>query len=121
APALLGAPTAYALAPGALAALILVMFVASMGLCASLNVAIERIAYRPLRGAPKLAPLISAIGVSFILVNIGLHWKGASQVDFPNVLPDVNIFSDILRVNTAFHASTKDLIIILLVLPLAAG
>jgi len=39
--------------------------------------AIERIAYRPLRGSFRLAPLISAIGVSFILVNVGLHWKGA--------------------------------------------
>ena len=38
---------------------------------AALNVSIERVAYRPLRNAPKLAPLISAIGMSFILQNVG--------------------------------------------------
>src|SRR5437763_1788044 len=38
----------------------------------SLNVMIERVAYRPLRNSPKLAPLITAIGMSFILQNVGL-------------------------------------------------
>ena len=42
---------------------------------ASLNVMIERVAYRPLRNAPKLAPLITAIGMSFILQNVGLLWR----------------------------------------------
>ena len=42
---------------------------------ASLNVMIERVAYRPLRDAPKLAPLITAIGMSFILQNVGLLWR----------------------------------------------
>jgi len=41
---------------------------------AFLNYSIERIAYRRLRNAPRLAPLISAIGVSFILQNVGLLW-----------------------------------------------
>src|SRR5262245_61741950 len=36
--------------------------------CAALNLAIDRLVYRPLRGAPKLAPLVSAIGVSFVLM-----------------------------------------------------
>jgi branched-chain amino acid transport system permease protein len=40
-----------------------------------LNVMIERVAYRPLRNAPKLAPLITAIGMSFILQNVGLLWR----------------------------------------------
>jgi branched-chain amino acid transport system permease protein len=47
----------------------------------SLNVMIERVAYRPLRAAPKLAPLITAIGMSFILQNVGLLWRG--QPDSP--------------------------------------
>ena len=42
-----------------------------MPLTGLLNVAIERFAYRPLRNAPRLAPLITAIGVSFILQNVG--------------------------------------------------
>src|SRR6266480_4755590 len=46
--------------------------------CATLNTMIERVAYRPLRGAPKLAPLITAVGFSFILQNVGLEWLGGS-------------------------------------------
>ena len=42
---------------------------AAMGACAALGVAIERFAYRPLRDAPRIAPLISALGVSFFLAN----------------------------------------------------
>jgi branched-chain amino acid transport system permease protein len=41
-------------------------------------VMIERVAYRPLRGAPKLAPLITAVGFSFILQNVALEWLGGS-------------------------------------------
>jgi branched-chain amino acid transport system permease protein len=41
----------------------------------TLNVMIERVAYKPLRNAPKLAPLITAIGMSFILQNVGLLWR----------------------------------------------
>ena len=40
---------------------------------------IERVGYRPLRNAPKLAPLITAVGFSFILQNVGLLWLGGSQ------------------------------------------
>jgi branched-chain amino acid transport system permease protein len=45
----------------------------------TLNVMIERVAYRPLRTAPKLAPLITAVGMSFILQNVGILWIGGSQ------------------------------------------
>src|SRR6266567_7920411 len=47
----------------------------SMLACAVLGVVIERVAYRPLRNAPRLAPLISAIGVSLILQDLGKLWK----------------------------------------------
>jgi branched-chain amino acid transport system permease protein len=59
---------------GLLATLVLTMLVTG-----SLNVMIERVAYRPLRSAPKLAPLITAIGFSFILQNVGIMWLGSSQ------------------------------------------
>jgi branched-chain amino acid transport system permease protein len=55
-------------------ALVLVLVI-SMFASGSLNVMIERVAYRPLRNAPKLAPLITAIGMSFILQNVGLLWR----------------------------------------------
>jgi branched-chain amino acid transport system permease protein len=54
---------------------IIVGLVIAMLASGSLNVMIERVAYRPLRNAPKLAPLITAIGMSFILQNVGLLWR----------------------------------------------
>ena len=49
--------------------LLTIMTVAAMAGCAALGVTIERFAYRPLRDAPRIAPLISALGVSFFLAN----------------------------------------------------
>src|SRR5579875_25984 len=85
--------------------------VVAMVACALLNTAIERLAYRPLRNAPRLAPLISAIGVSFILMNVGLHWYGASQVRFPDLLPNIDLLRDVLGLPTAIHFTTKDLFV----------
>ncbi len=65
----------------------------AMAACGLLNATIERVAYRPLRSAPRLAPLITAIGVSFILENIAIAWKGPSYVAIPLVLPHGNVFS----------------------------
>ncbi len=59
--------------------------------CAAINAAIELVAYRPLRHAPRLAPLITAIGMSFILETAGLIWKGPEYVNFPSVLPTSNL------------------------------
>jgi branched-chain amino acid transport system permease protein len=56
--------------------------VGSFLFCAVLGVVIERVAYRPLRNAPKLAPLISAIGVSLILQDLGKLWFGDTNVSF---------------------------------------
>src|ERR671912_707632 len=48
----------------------------AMVACGALNTMIERVGYRPLRNAPRLAPLITAVGFSFILPNVGLLWIG---------------------------------------------
>jgi branched-chain amino acid transport system permease protein len=58
------------------------MFVAAMLGCGVLGVVIERFAYRPLRNAPRIAPLISALGVSFFLQNSALLIFGASFRDY---------------------------------------
>ena len=50
--------------------------------CAVLGVSIERFAYRPLRDAPRIAPLISALGVSFVLANSMQLMFGAQQYDY---------------------------------------
>ena len=54
-----------------------IMFVVAGGLVGGLGVAIERFAYRPLRDAPRIAPLITAIGISFFLENAALLLFGA--------------------------------------------
>jgi branched-chain amino acid transport system permease protein len=59
----------------------------AMPLTAALNWGIERLFYRPLRNAPRLAPLITAIGVSFILQNIALIVAGPGDVPSPQVFP----------------------------------
>jgi branched-chain amino acid transport system permease protein len=65
--------------------LLLTLVVAMIG-SGTLNTLIERVAYRPLRSAPKLAPLITAVGFSFILQNVGLLWKGGSQQSVPDLI-----------------------------------
>jgi branched-chain amino acid transport system permease protein len=61
------------------------LVIAAIG-CAFLNMLIERVAYRPLRSAPKLAPLITAVGFSFILENVGLLWNGGQQEAVPDLI-----------------------------------
>lgn len=73
-----------------LAAVLIITCLGAMLVCALLGVAIERVAYRPLRNAPRLAPLISAIGVSLILEDVGKLWKGVNFVSFPQIFPQVN-------------------------------
>ena len=73
-----------------LAAVLIITCLGAMLVCALLGVAIERVAYRPLRNAPRLAPLISAIGVSLILEDVGKLWKGVNFVSFPQIFPQIN-------------------------------
>ncbi|SOY49276.1 high-affinity branched-chain amino acid transport protein,ABC superfamily, membrane component [Cupriavidus taiwanensis] len=59
----------------------------AMPVCAILSYSIERIAYRPLRNAPRLAPLITAIGVSIILQTMGMLIWSRNPLTFPQLLP----------------------------------
>ncbi|HEX5028390.1 MAG TPA: branched-chain amino acid ABC transporter permease, partial [Gaiellaceae bacterium] len=61
---------------GSLLPVILISLAAAMIVCGLLNATIERVAYKPLRGAPRLVPLITAIGVAFIIENVAFIWKG---------------------------------------------
>jgi branched-chain amino acid transport system permease protein len=67
---------------------LLAVFVITMVVIGVLNIVIERVAYRPLRTAPRLAPLITAVGVSFILEGIMALWIGNSTVHYPDLLPN---------------------------------
>lgn len=73
------------------AAVVLALVVAMLG-CGILGVVIERLAYRPLRSAPRLAPLVTAIGVSFILENGMQVWQGGGTKPFPPLIPRTNFY-----------------------------
>jgi branched-chain amino acid transport system permease protein len=65
----------------------------TMLLTAGLNAGIERFAYRPLRRAPTVATLIAAIGMSFILQNVGQKLIGISPVSLPNIIPNSDVLT----------------------------
>ena len=77
---------------------LIVTLLLAMVACGTLNVMIERVAYRPLRNAPKLAPLITAVGFSFILQNVGLLWLGGSQQGVPDLLDAQNEIVNVLGI-----------------------
>jgi branched-chain amino acid transport system permease protein len=78
---------------GQLAIEILATLAITIAATAAINVTIERLAYRPLRHAPKLAPLITAIGMSFVLQNVGLAFAGSYQRTIENVLGSDNLLA----------------------------
>jgi branched-chain amino acid transport system permease protein len=99
--------------PGAMGWLLFfVALVATMALCGGINVAIEFLAYRRLRRAPKLAPLITAVGMSFILQQVGLQLNGSGQKQWPSVLPPGSFQIGDVRIDYKF------LIVIALTAPL---
>src|SRR5713101_5437390 len=66
---------------------LLITFPVVMLIMGAVNVTIERVAYRPLRNAPRLAPLITAIGMSFLLEGLMFLWHGPATVHVPDLLP----------------------------------
>jgi branched-chain amino acid transport system permease protein len=72
--------------------LMLISLVAAIVVCSVLNFAIEKIAYRPLRDAPRLAPLITAMGMSLLLQTLAMIiWKPSTKA-YPILLPSEPIF-----------------------------
>ena len=67
--------------------LLLACGLGAMGLCAVLGWSIERVAYRPIRKAPRLNALITAIGMSFFLQNALMLIYGATDRQFPSLIP----------------------------------
>ncbi len=65
---------------------LLISLIISIAACMTLGYSIERIAYRPLRNAPRLAPLITAIGVSIVLQNLAMMFWGREYHAFPLLL-----------------------------------
>lgn len=104
------------------------MFILVPLFCAIVNWCIDRFAYRPLRNAPRLAPLVSAIGVSFVFLNIGLFWGGmpmkvfnngssaAAPKDFPALVSNYNLLGE-----SVIQFTLKDLLVFLITVPLMIG
>ena len=64
--------------------------IAAILVCMALGWSLERIAYRPLRGSPRLTPLITAIGMSIVLQNSAMIIWGRNYMTFPSLLPKIN-------------------------------
>jgi branched-chain amino acid transport system permease protein len=84
---ILGVLTGLGLTAYSLPLSLLLTVLVSMAFCAAYGAAIERIAYRPLRNATKLAPLISAVGMSIILQNVVMLAQGKEYKNLPPMLP----------------------------------
>jgi branched-chain amino acid transport system permease protein len=101
-----------------LVTLLPLVFVLTMLSTAILNVAIDRVAYRPLRRSARLAPLITAIGVSFMLENLALLWKGPAPIAYPDLFPSVDIVREWFGAESAIFVTTKDVLVVGATVPL---
>jgi branched-chain amino acid transport system permease protein len=110
-----------ALSPWQLVTLLPLVLVLTMLSTAMLNVAIDRLAYRPLRRSTRLAPLITAIGVSFMLENVALLWKGPAPIPYPDIFPSVDILREWFGIDSAIFVTTKDLLVVAATVPLMVG
>jgi branched-chain amino acid transport system permease protein len=99
--------------PGLVTGLLLTLLVSMVAL-GTLNVMIERVAYRPLRDAPKLAPLITAVGFSFILQNVGLLWRGGSQQGIEDLINSQKELVNVLGVSV----TNGDMLAVAVTIPL---
>jgi branched-chain amino acid transport system permease protein len=97
---------------------LLVTFVVVMIVFAIFNATIERVAYKPLRHAPRLAPLITAIGVSFIVQNIALAIYGVNYRSVPNFIPTTDVV-DIGGITITWKKLTAIMIVVPLLLLLS--
>lgn len=70
---------------------IFITIVLAGAICAAYGMTMEKVAYKPLRNAPKLAPLISAMGVSIFLQNYVMLTQGATDKVFPNIIPKASV------------------------------
>ncbi|MES2026287.1 MAG: branched-chain amino acid ABC transporter permease [Pseudomonadota bacterium] len=87
---------------------LIIAILGAIPVCVAVNVLIERVAYRRLRNAPRLAPLITAIGVSILLQTFAMMIWGRSPIPFPQVMP-----TDPLHIMGALISPTQVMLLIL--------
>lgn len=87
---------------------LIIAIVGAIPVCVAVNVIIERVAYRRLRNAPRLAPLITAIGISILLQTFAMMIWGRSPLPFPQIMS-----SEPLHVGGALISQTQVLLLVL--------
>ncbi len=101
--------------------ILLLILVAAMLFSGLLAVAVERIAYRPLRGAPRLVPLISAIGVSFFLQDFIRASEGLWHNAFYRTYPTIQLFNERLSIFGKIDVAVKSLVVIAAAIVMLVG
>jgi branched-chain amino acid transport system permease protein len=96
---------------------LLIVLPVTMAVCAGLSYWIERIAYRPLRSAPRLAPLISAIGMSILLQTVAMLIWSRNPMTYPQLLPSTPIELG----STGATITGKEIVIILVAFAVMCG
>jgi branched-chain amino acid transport system permease protein len=110
-----------------IALVLIASLILAMAFSGLLNAGIDFVAYRRLRSAPRLAPLIAAIGMSFILQNIAIYWQGSNPISAPKLIPrtwrQYNVIQEwpFLRSwlgDTSLRLRIPDLFVIAITIPL---
>jgi len=96
------------------AVVVVLLILATASLAAVLNALNDWVVYRPLRKAPRLAPLVSAIGLSFIFMNIGMAVSGAQPKSFPDLIPQTNLLGE----DSGIKVTVKEVLVIGVTVPI---
>ncbi|MFZ6642832.1 branched-chain amino acid ABC transporter permease [Undibacterium sp. TC4M20W] len=94
---------------------LIIAILGAIPVCIAVNVLIERVAYRRLRNAPRLAPLITAIGVSILVQTFAMMIWGRSPIPFPSVMP-----LEPVQIGGAVISQTQILLLVLATLSMVA-
>jgi len=100
---------------------LVILLVAGMAVSGVLAVTVERVAYRPLRGAPRLIPLISAIGISFFLQDLIRLVESIWRNAFNLVYPTIDVLNERFELTPTIDVSLKSLVVIVAALAMLAA
>lgn len=97
------------------------VLIATALITGALNVTIERVAYRPLRKSSKLAPLITAVGISFALESLFAYIWGGTTVNYPRFIPTTNLIADLISERNLVRFTPRDILLLVVTIPLMVG
>lgn len=111
--------------PFAVVGVVLLLICAAL-FCGTVNLLVDRFAYRPLRAAPRLTLLVTAIGLSFVFINLGLFWGGLPMQVFsggvaaaaPKAFPSLVPSATMIGTEEGVRATARDLLVFAVTVPL---